>query len=78
MVEVPDRLVLIGTLALLCALAVADEAYFLAGVLGIGAAFTGGHLLGREGSRRPTTKRRNAAQPKAAISSLRWRQACSW
>ena len=47
-----SRLVLFGTLALLCVLAVADGAYFLAALLGIGAVFTGGRLLDRERNRR--------------------------
>jgi uncharacterized membrane protein HdeD (DUF308 family) len=36
-----SQLVLFGTLALLCVLAVADGAFFLAALLGIGAVFTG-------------------------------------
>ena len=47
-----SQLVLFGTLALLCVLAVADGAFFLAALLGIGAVFTGGRLLDREGNRR--------------------------
>ena len=39
------RFVLFGTLALLCALAVTDGAFFLAALLGIGAVFAGGRLL---------------------------------
>ena len=35
-------LALFGTLAVLCALAVADGMFFLAGLLGIGAVFTDG------------------------------------
>jgi hypothetical protein len=46
------RLVLFGTLAVLCALAVVDGAYFLAALAGIGATFTGRRLLDREGNRR--------------------------
>src|SRR5918998_371477 len=46
------RIVLFGTLAVLCALAVTDGAYLLAALLGIGAVFTGGCLLDREGNRR--------------------------
>ena len=36
------RFVLFGTLAVLCALAVTDGMFFLAGLLGIGAVFTDG------------------------------------
>ena len=46
------RFVLFGTLAVLCALAVADGAIFLAGLLGIGAIFTARRLLDRQGNRR--------------------------
>jgi hypothetical protein len=46
------RFVLFGTLAVLCALAVTDGAFFLAALLGISAAFTGRRLLDREGNRR--------------------------
>jgi hypothetical protein len=51
------RFVLFGTLAVLCALAVADGAIFLAGLLGIGAVFTGRRLLDREGNRRTELSR---------------------
>ena len=51
------RFVLFGTLAILCTLAVANGAYFLAGLLGIGAAFTGRRLLDREGARRRELRR---------------------
>lgn len=47
-----SRLVLFGTLALLCVLAVADGAFFLAALLGIGTVFTGRRLLDRQGNRR--------------------------
>jgi hypothetical protein len=46
------RFVLFGMLAVLCALAVTEGAYVLAALLGIGAVFTGRHLLDREGTRR--------------------------
>jgi hypothetical protein len=46
------RLALFGTLAVLCALAVTDGMFFLAGLLGIGAVFTGGQLLDRKGTKR--------------------------
>lgn len=46
------RFVLFGALAVLCALAVADGAFFLAALSGIGAALTGSRLLDREGNRR--------------------------
>jgi hypothetical protein len=46
------RFVLFGTLAVLCALAVVNGAYLLAGLLGIGATYTGRRLLDREGNRR--------------------------
>jgi hypothetical protein len=46
------RFVLFGALALLCALAVTDGAFFLAALLGIGTVFTGGRLLNRKGNRR--------------------------
>ena len=46
------RFVLFGSLAVLCALAVADGAFFLAALWGIGAALTGSRLLDREGNRR--------------------------
>jgi len=42
------RFVLFGTLAVLCALAVTGGAFFLAGLLGIGAVFTGRPLLDRK------------------------------
>jgi hypothetical protein len=51
------RLVLFGTLAVLCALAVADGAVFLAALSGIGAAFTGSRLLDRKGNRRRELQR---------------------
>ena len=51
------RFVLFGTLAVLCALAVADGAFFLAALLGIGAAFTGERLLDRKGSRHRELRR---------------------
>jgi hypothetical protein len=43
-----SQLVLFGTLALLCVLTVADGAFFLAALLGIGAVFTGGCWTVRE------------------------------
>jgi hypothetical protein len=46
------RFVLFGTLAVLCALAVTDGAFFLAALSGVGAVFTGRGLLDREGNRR--------------------------
>ena len=46
------RFVLFGTLAVLCTLAVTDGAYFLAGLLGMGAVFTGRRLVDRKGTRR--------------------------
>jgi hypothetical protein len=46
------RFVLFGMLAVLCALALTDGAFFLASLLSIGAVFTGGRLLDREGNRR--------------------------
>jgi uncharacterized membrane protein len=46
------RLVLFGSLAVLCALAVTEGAYLLAALLGSGAIFTGRPLLDREGNRR--------------------------
>jgi hypothetical protein len=46
------RVVLFGTLVLLCALAVADGAFFLAALSGVGAVLTGTRLLDREGNRR--------------------------
>jgi len=46
------RFVLFGTLAVLCALAVTGGAFFLAGLLGIGAVFTGRPLLDRKETRR--------------------------
>src|SRR5215204_2864606 len=46
------RFVLFGTLALLCTLAVTDGAYILAGLLGMGAVFTGRRLVDRKGTRR--------------------------
>jgi hypothetical protein len=46
------RFVLFGTLALLCALAVADGAFFLAALSGSAAVLTGSRLLDREGNRR--------------------------
>ena len=46
------RFVLFGTLAVLCALAVADGAFFLAALSGVGAVLTGRRLLDREGNRR--------------------------
>ena len=52
------RIVLFGTLAVLCALAVTDGAYLLAALLGIGAVFTGGRLLDREENRRKELWRR--------------------
>ena len=51
------RFVLFGTLAVLCALAVTNGAYLLAGLLGIGAVFTGRRLLDREGNRRRELRR---------------------
>ena len=51
------RIVLFGTLAVLCALAVTDGAYLLAAFLGIGAVFTGGRLLDRKGSRHRELRR---------------------
>jgi hypothetical protein len=51
------RLVLFGTLAVLCALAATDGAFFLAGLSGIGAVFTGRRLLDREGNRRRELRR---------------------
>jgi hypothetical protein len=44
--------VLFGTLAVVCALAVTGGAFFLAGLLGIGAVFTGKRLLDQKGNRR--------------------------
>jgi hypothetical protein len=41
------RIVLFGTLALLCALAVADGALFLAALAGVGAVLTGSRVLDR-------------------------------
>ena len=46
------RIVLFGTLAVLCALAVADGAFFLAAFSGSAAVLTGSRLLDREGNRR--------------------------
>jgi hypothetical protein len=46
------RIALFGALAVLCALAVADGAFFVAALSGIGAAFTGSRLLDLEGNRR--------------------------
>jgi hypothetical protein len=46
------RIALFGTLAVLCALAVADGAFFVAALWGVGAAFTGSRLLDLEGNRR--------------------------
>ena len=46
------RFVLFGTLAVLCTLAVTDGAYILAGLLGMGAVFTGRRLVDRKGTRR--------------------------
>ena len=40
--------VLFGTLAVLCSLAAADEAYFLAVLCGIGAVFAVGHPVDRK------------------------------
>jgi hypothetical protein len=46
------RFVLFGALAVLCALAVVDGAFFLAALSGAGAVLTGRRLLDREGNRR--------------------------
>jgi hypothetical protein len=51
------RFVLFGTLTVLCVLAVTDGAFFLAGLLGIGAVFMGRPLLDREGNRRRELRR---------------------
>jgi hypothetical protein len=51
------RIVLFGTLAVLCALAVADGALFLAALSGVGAVLTGRRLLDREGNRRRELRR---------------------
>src|SRR5918997_394680 len=51
------RFVLFGTLAVLCALAVADGAFFLAALSGVGAVLTGRRLLDREGNRRRELRR---------------------
>ena len=46
------RIVLFGTLAVLCVLAVTNGVFFLAGLLGMGAVFKGKRLLDRKGIRR--------------------------
>ena len=51
------RFVLFGTLAVLCALAVADGAFFLAALSGGSAVFTGSRLLDRKGNRRRELQR---------------------
>jgi len=51
------RLALFGTLTVLCALAVTDGMFFLAGLLGIGAVFTGVQLLDRKGTKRSELRR---------------------
>ena len=51
------RFVLFATLAVLCALAVTDGAYFMAALLSIGAVFTGNRLLDRKGIRRRELRR---------------------
>jgi hypothetical protein len=51
------RIVLFGTLALLCALAVADGALFLAALAGVGAVLTGSRVLDRAGDRRRELQR---------------------
>jgi hypothetical protein len=51
------RFVLFGTLAVLCALAVTNGAFFLAALSGMGAVFTGRRLLDREGNRRKELRR---------------------
>jgi hypothetical protein len=51
------RFVLLGTLAVLCALAVADGAFLLAALSGVGAVLTGRRLLDREGNRRRELRR---------------------
>jgi hypothetical protein len=52
------RLAPFGAFAGFGTLAVVDGAYFLAGLLGLGAAYTGKRLLDREGSRRKELRRR--------------------
>jgi hypothetical protein len=56
------RLAHFATLAVLCALAVTDGMFFLAGLLGIGAVFTGGQLLDRKGTKRSELRRWRANQ----------------
>jgi hypothetical protein len=51
------RIVLFGTLAVLCALAVADGALFLAALAGGGAVLTGSRVLDRAGDRRRELQR---------------------
>lgn len=51
------RIVLFAMFAVLCALAVMDGAYFVAALLGTGAAFTGKRLLGRKANRRRELRR---------------------
>jgi hypothetical protein len=51
------RIVLFGTLAVLCALAVADRALFLAALAGVGAVLTGSRVLDRAGDRRRELQR---------------------
>ena len=51
------RIVLFGTLAVLCALAVADGALFLAALAGVGAVLTGSRVLDRAGDRRRELQR---------------------
>ena len=70
------RLVLFGMLAVLCALVVTDEMFLLAGLLGIGAVFTGGQLLDRKGTKRRALRRLaqtipDTEQTKAAALSAR-------
>jgi hypothetical protein len=51
------RIVLFGMLAVLCALAVADGALFLAALAGVGAVLTGSRVLDRAGDRRRELQR---------------------
>jgi hypothetical protein len=51
------RIVLFGTLAVFCALAVADGALFLAALAGVGAVLTGSRVLDRAGDRRRELQR---------------------
>lgn len=63
------RLALFGTLAVLCALAVTDGMFFLAGLLGIGTVFTGGQLLDRKGTKSRELRRCGANQSGGIVCS---------